>query len=157
LISPYYFDLDVYILSSADTGRRYHISRERQDDFAAQSQNKAEAAQKQGKFVNEIIPVVVNGQTISQDDGIRAGATAASLAKLKPVFKGDGTTHAGNASQLTDGAAAVILARRSVAKSLGLPILGKVVSVTTIGVPPRVSQFSIACVCEARSAEETPL
>lgn len=142
MISPYYFYLAVHIVSPTDIGYRYHISRERQDEFAARSQNKAEAAQKQGKFVDEIIPVIVNGQTVSQDDGIRAGATAASLAKLKPVFKSDGTTHAGNASQLTDGAAAVILARRSVAKSLGLPILGKVVSVTTIGVPPRVRHLS---------------
>lgn len=81
----------------------------------------------------------MNGQTVSQDDGIRAGATAASLAKLKPSFKADGTTHAGNASQLMDGAAAVILARRSVANKLGLPIIGKVVGVTSVGVPPRVS------------------
>lgn len=129
------------LLTTSSCGR-YQIPRARQDEFAAHSQNKAEAAQKQGKFVDEIIPVTVNGQTISQDDGIRAGATAASLAKLKPVFKADGTTHAGNASQLTDGAAAVILARRCVAKSLGLPILGKVVGVTTIGVPPRVCPFS---------------
>jgi acetyl-CoA acyltransferase 1 len=127
-----------YVLNDFAHSYRYKIPRTRQDEFAARSQNRAEAAQKAGKFDEEIIPVIVNGKTISKDDGIRAGATASSLSKLKPSFKEDGTTHAGNASQLTDGAAAVILARRSVAKSLGLPILGKVVGVTTIGVPPRV-------------------
>lgn len=70
--------------------------------------------------------------------GIRDGVTKESLSKLKPAFKKDGTTHAGNASQVSDGAAAVVLARRSVAKRLGLPILGKFVTSSVVGVPPRV-------------------
>jgi len=75
---------------------------------------------------------------VAADDGIRDGVTAESLSKLKPSFKKDGSTHAGNASQISDGAAAVLLARRSTAKRLGLPIVGKFVAASTVGVPPRV-------------------
>jgi acetyl-CoA acyltransferase 1 len=75
---------------------------------------------------------------VDADDGIRPGVTAESLAKLKPAFSKDGTTHAGNASQVSDGAAAVLLARRSVATKLGLPILGKYVVSAVVGVPPKV-------------------
>lgn len=75
---------------------------------------------------------------VDTDDGIRDGVTAQSLSKIKPAFKKDGATHAGNASQVSDGAAAVLLARRSVAKQLGLPILGKFVISTVVGVPPKI-------------------
>jgi acetyl-CoA acyltransferase 1 len=77
-------------------------------------------------------------KVISVDDGIRDGVTKEGLGKLKPAFDENGSTHAGNASQVSDGAAAVLLARRSVAKKLGLPILGKFVAATAVGVPPRV-------------------
>ena len=70
---------------------------------------------------------------VDTDDGIRDGVTAQSLSKIKPAFKKDGATHAGNASQVSDGAAAVLLARRSVAKQLGLPILGKFVISAVVG------------------------
>ena len=70
---------------------------------------------------------------IDTDDGIRPGVTAESLSKIKPAFKKDGFTHAGNASQVSDGAAAILLARRSVAKALGLPILGKFVISAVVG------------------------
>ncbi|KAL1407999.1 3-ketoacyl-CoA thiolase with broad chain length specificity [Vanrija albida] len=115
-----------------------HISRQKQDEFAASSYQKAEAAQNSGKFDGEIVPVTINGKTVTKDDGIRYGVTAESLSKVKPAFKADGTTHAGNASQVTDGAAACVLARRSVAERLGLPIIGKVVRVVAAGVPPRI-------------------
>lgn len=75
---------------------------------------------------------------VDSDDGIRAGVTKESLAKLKPAFSKDGFTHAGNASQVSDGAAAVLLARRSVAQKLGLPILGKYVVSSVVGVPPKL-------------------
>lgn len=75
---------------------------------------------------------------VDSDEGIREGVTAESLAKLKPAFAKDGSTHAGNASQVSDGAAAVILARRSVAQKLGLPILGKFVISAVVGVPPKL-------------------
>ncbi|CAK9781988.1 thiolase [Cutaneotrichosporon oleaginosum] len=116
----------------------YGLTREEQDEFAARSYQKAEAAQKSGRFDGEIVPVTVNGKTVTRDDCPRYGVTAESLKSIKPAFKADGTTHAGNSSQLTDGAAAVVLARRSVAEKLGLPIIGKVGAVVTAGVPPRV-------------------
>lgn len=75
---------------------------------------------------------------VDSDEGIREGVTAESLAKLKPAFAKDGSTHAGNASQVSDGAAAVILARRSTAQKLGLPILGKFVISAVVGVPPKL-------------------
>lgn len=75
---------------------------------------------------------------VNADDGMREGTTAEKLAKLKPAFQKGGSTTAGNSSQVTDGAAAVLLARRSVAESLGLPIHGRVVSYAVAGVPPDV-------------------
>ncbi|GJJ10867.1 hypothetical protein Clacol_005095 [Clathrus columnatus] len=110
-------------ITSENVAADYKISREVQDDFAAKSFQKAAAAQ-------EII--------VDYDDGVRDGVTRESLAKLKPAFSKDGSTHAGNASQVSDGAAAVLLARRSVAKHLKLPILGKFVTAAVVGVPPRI-------------------
>ncbi|KAH7885690.1 Thiolase, N-terminal domain-containing protein [Phlebopus sp. FC_14] len=134
--------------TSENVASDYGISRAKQDKFAAESFQKAAAAQKAGKFKDEIIPLkvkVVDPKTekvseivVDADEGIRDGVTAESLSKLKPSFKKDGSTHAGNASQISDGAAAVVLARRSVAKRLGLPIVGKYVAATTVGVPPRI-------------------
>ncbi|KAF8344521.1 acetyl-CoA acetyl transferase [Amanita rubescens] len=118
------------------------------DRFAVSSFQKAAVALKAGKFRAEIVPIktkVVDPKTekeveivVDSDDGIRDGVTYESLAKLKPAFAKGGSTHAGNASQVSDGAAAVLLARRSVAKRLGLPILGKYVTGVVAGVPPRI-------------------
>ncbi|KAJ7470435.1 acetyl-CoA acetyl transferase [Mycena latifolia] len=112
-------------ITSENVAADYSISREVQDAFAAHSFQKAAKAQKEGRFKAEILPS-------------RDGVTKESLAKLKPAFSKDGSTHAGNASQVSDGAAAVLLARRSVAKKLGLPIIGKYIAAATIGVPPRI-------------------
>ena len=153
-------------ITSENVAAEFGISRETQDKFSAESFQKAAAAQKAGKFKEEIVPLkvkVVDPKTentievvVDADDGIRDGVTAESLSKLKPSFKKDGSTHAGrprlndfcgcdsfqcrsgNASQISDGAAAVVLARRSVAKRLGLPILGKYVAAAVVGVPPRI-------------------
>ncbi|KAF8838420.1 thiolase [Paxillus ammoniavirescens] len=134
--------------TSENVASDFGISRERQDKFSAESFQKAAAAQKAGKFKDEIVPLkvkVVDPKSekvteivVDADDGIRDGVTAESLSKLKPSFKTDGSTHAGNASQISDGAAAVVLTRRSVAKRLGLPIVGKYVAATVVGVPPRI-------------------
>ncbi|KAH7929060.1 thiolase [Leucogyrophana mollusca] len=134
--------------TSENVASDFGISREVQDKFAAESFQKAAAAQKAGKFRDEIVPLkvkVVDPKTekvseiiVDADEGIRDGVTAESLAKLKPSFKKDGSTHAGNASQISDGAAAVVLCRRSVAKRLGLPIVGKYVAATAVGCPPRI-------------------
>ncbi|RDB16444.1 3-ketoacyl-CoA thiolase, peroxisomal [Hypsizygus marmoreus] len=134
--------------TSENVASDFNISRGDQDAFAAASFQKASAASKAGKFRAEILPVkakVIDPKTeevkevlVDHDDGIREGVTAESLGKLKPAFSKTGSTHAGNASQVSDGAAAVLLARRSVAKRLGLPIVGKFVGAATIGVPPRI-------------------
>ena len=135
-------------ITSENVAADFSIPRSVQDEFAARSYQKAAAAQKAGKFKDEILPISVTWVepktekettiVVDHDDGVRDGVTAQSLSKLKPAFKPDGSTHAGSASQVSDGAAAVLLARRSVARRLGLPILGKFVTSVVVGVPPRI-------------------
>lgn len=135
-------------ITSENVAAHYNITRATQDAFAAESFRRAAAAQKAGKFVAEIIPITVKQVdlkteeekevVVDSDDGIREGVTTESLAKLKPAFAKDGTTHAGNASQVSDGAAAVLLARRSIAKKLNLPILGRFITAAVVGVPPKI-------------------
>jgi acetyl-CoA acyltransferase 1 len=134
-------------ITSENVAAEFNITRAKQDAFAAESHRRAEAAQKAGLFNEEIIPVTVNVEdkdgnvrqvTVTADDGIRPGTTVEKLSKLKPAFSEDGTTTAGNASQVSDGAAAVLLMRRAKAQELGLPILGKFVTSATVGVPPNV-------------------
>ncbi|KAF6744653.1 acetyl-CoA acetyl transferase [Ephemerocybe angulata] len=135
-------------ITSENVAADYHISRDRQDAFAATSFQKAAKAQKEGRFKDEILPIKakwVDPKTekelevvVDSDDGIREGVTKEGLAKLKPAFKKDGSTHAGNASQVSDGAAAVLLTKRSTAKKHGLRVLGKFVTSAVVGVPPRI-------------------
>ncbi|ORZ37063.1 thiolase [Catenaria anguillulae PL171] len=130
-------------ITSENVAKEWQIPRSKQDALAAASHQKAAKAQQQGLFDEEIVPVTITKEdgteaVISKDDGIRANTTAEGLAKLKPAFSADGCTTAGNASQVSDGAAAVLLARRSVAQKLGLPIIGKFVNLAVVGVPPRV-------------------
>ncbi|OCF38911.1 acetyl-CoA acyltransferase [Kwoniella heveanensis CBS 569] len=135
-------------ITSENVAKQYNVSRDVQDTFAANSFGKAADAQKLGKFKSEIVPVKVKWSDpktedekeiiVDADDGIREGVTKEGLSKLKPAFSKEGTTHAGNASQVSDGAAAVLLARRSVAQKLGLPILGKYVVSSVVGVPPKL-------------------
>lgn len=123
------------------------IARKDQDAFAASSYQKALKAQQAGKFDEEIAPLTnvkyVDPKTdeekritVAKDDGIREGITAESLAKVKPAFAQDGSIHAGNASQISDGAAAVLLMKRSTAERLGQNIVGKFVSSSVVGVKP---------------------
>ncbi|KAF8989637.1 acetyl-CoA acetyl transferase [Cyathus striatus] len=133
-------------ITSENVAADYNITRLVQDAFAANSFAKAAKAQKAGKFREEIVPIktkIIVGEeerevVVDADDGIREGVTAESLAKLKPAFSKTGTTHAGNASQVSDGAAAVILTTRALAKKLNLPILGKFITSSVAGVPPRI-------------------
>ncbi|CAN6664515.1 3-ketoacyl-CoA thiolase, peroxisomal [Trichomonascus vanleenenianus] len=133
--------------TSENVAKMYNISREDQDKFAASSYQKAEKAQAAGLFDEEIIPITTqvldaddNAKTVTvtADDGVRKGVTAESLSKLRPAFSKEGSTHAGNASQVSDGAGAVVLMRRSVAEKLGQPILAKYVHCKVVGVPPEV-------------------
>nr|XP_010933143.1 3-ketoacyl-CoA thiolase 2, peroxisomal isoform X2 [Elaeis guineensis] len=135
-------------MTSEIVAQRYGITRREQDQAAVESHSRAAAAAAAGKFKEEIIPVTTKivdpktGEekrvTISVDDGIRPGTSVSVLAKLKPAFKKDGTTTAGNASQVSDGAGAVLLMRRDVAMQKGLPILGVFRSFGAVGVDPAV-------------------
>ena len=122
------------------------ITRQIQDEFAASSFQKAWKAQQEGLFDEEIVPITVKYTdpktdeektiTVTKDDGIRQGMTAESLGKIRAAFAKDGTIHAGNASQVSDGAAAVLLMKRSTAEKLGQTILGKFVAASVAGVDP---------------------
>ena len=129
-------------MTSDTVAKEFNVSREKQDQFAALSHANALKAQKQGWFKDEIVPanVLVDGNptVIDQDDGIRPGTTPEKLAKLRAAFGEGGTTTAGNASQVSDGASAVLLMRRSIAKKLGLKPLAKWVSSAVVGVPPHI-------------------
>lgn len=131
---------------SEDMARDRNIARAAQDAFAASSYQKALKAQQAGLFDEEIHPLSVqftdpkSGETktitVSKDDGVRPGITAESLAKIRPAFAENGSIHAGNASQISDGAAAVLLMKRSTAERLGQTILGKYVAASIVGVKP---------------------
>ncbi|KAI0217351.1 3-ketoacyl-CoA thiolase with broad chain length specificity [Massospora cicadina] len=134
-------------ITSENVSKEFNVAREKQDKMAAESHHKASEAQEKGYFNEEIVPVntiVMDKEgnakktTISQDDGIRKGTTPESLKKLKPAFDENGFTTAGNASQVSDGAAAVLLMRRSKALELKLPIIGKYITSAVVGVPPRI-------------------
>ena len=121
---------------------KWQLSREEQDQFAVASQNKAEAAQKAGKFKDEIIAFTVPGRKgdviVDQDEYIRHGATLESMTKLKPAFSKDGTVTAGNASGLNDGAAGVVLMTAAEAQKRGLTPLARIASWATAGVDPAI-------------------
>jgi acetyl-CoA C-acetyltransferase len=118
------------------------ITREDQDRFAVLSQNRAEAAQKAGKFDAEIAPVTIKGRkgdtVVDKDEYIRAGSTYEAMAGLRPAFSKDGTVTAGNASGLNDGAAALVLMREADAVGRGLTPLARIASWATAGVDPAV-------------------
>jgi acetyl-CoA C-acetyltransferase len=111
------------------------ISREEQDEFAARSHQRAAAATKNGTLAEEIIPVAVRDAEITEDEGIRPDTTAASLSRLRPAFAREGTITAGNASQISDGAAALVVTSRQFATSRGLSILAEIGSWGTVAGP----------------------
>jgi acetyl-CoA C-acetyltransferase len=128
--------------TAENVAQRWQLTRDEQDKFAVASQNKAEAAQKAGKFKDEIAPVTVPGRkgdvVVDQDEYIRAGTTLDSVAKLRPAFSKDGTVTAGNASGINDGAAAVVLMSAAEAEKRGLTSLARIVSWATAGVDPAI-------------------
>jgi len=124
-------------ITAENVADKWEISRKDQDDFALLSQVKAEKAQKEKKFLEEIIPVVFNGKNkLKIDEHPRAGMTLDRLKKLKPSFKSNGTVTPGNASGINDGAAALVLMRSSEAEKRDLKPLAKIVSWATCGVDP---------------------
>ncbi len=128
--------------TAENVARAYQITREEQDAFALRSQQKASAAQKSGRFKDEIAPVTVKGRkgdtVVSDDEYIRHDASAEAMAKLRPAFTKDGTVTAGNASGINDGAAALVLMTASEAAKRGLKPLARIVAFATAGVDPAV-------------------
>jgi acetyl-CoA C-acetyltransferase len=128
--------------TAENVAQRWQITREQQDEFAARSQMKAEAAQKAGRFKDEIVPVTVQtrrGDTVvDSDEHPKHGTTVEVLAKLRPAFDKNGTVTAGNASGINDGAAAVVLMTAAAADRRGLKPLGRIVSWATAGVDPAI-------------------
>ncbi|BBB27688.1 acetyl-CoA C-acetyltransferase [Amphritea japonica] len=137
-------------ITTENIAAKYGFTREEQDAFAAASQNKAEAAQKAGKFDDEIIPVVIpkrrgDDVVFDTDEQPRHGATAEALGKLRPAFKKDGTVTAGNASTINDGAAAVIVCSAEKAAELGLPVLATIKAYASAGVEPSIMGTGPIC------------
>jgi acetyl-CoA C-acetyltransferase len=129
-------------ITAENVAEKWQITREAQDKFATASQNKAEAAQKAGKFKDEIVPVTISGRKgdviVADDEYIKPGTNIEILAKLRPAFKKDGTVTAGNASGLNDGAAALILMSAENAARRGLKPLARIASWATAGVDPAI-------------------
>ncbi len=129
-------------VTAENVAKKYNISRQEQDEFAVASQNKAEAAQKAGKFKDEILPFEIvqkKGSTVfDTDEFIKHGTTLESLSGLRPAFAKDGTVTAGNASGLNDGAAAVVMMTATMARDLGLTPLAKIKAYASAGLDPSI-------------------
>jgi acetyl-CoA C-acetyltransferase len=128
--------------TAENVAARFGISRADQDAFAAASQQKAEAAQKAGRFVAEIVPINIPSKkeaiTFDSDEFPKHGTTVESLAALRPAFAKEGTVTAGNASGINDGAAAVVMMSAQNAKALGLPPLARIAAYSSAGVDPKI-------------------
>jgi acetyl-CoA C-acetyltransferase len=128
--------------TAENVAREFQITRQSQDEFAVHSQNKAEAAQKAGKFDAEIVPFTVKTRkgdiVVDKDEYIRHGTTMETVAKLKPAFHKEGTVTAGNASGINDGAGAVVLMSADLAARRGITPMARIVSWATAGVDPAV-------------------
>jgi acetyl-CoA C-acetyltransferase len=128
--------------TAENVAAQWQITRDMQDAFAVASQNKAEAAQKAGKFADEIVPFVIKSKkgdiTVDQDEYIRHGATLDAMAKLRPAFVKDGTVTAANASGLNDGAAAALLMSEDEAARRGITPLARIASYATVGLDPSI-------------------
>ncbi len=127
-------------ITAENVADAYHVTREDMDQYALRSQQRAAAAIDAGKFEEEIIPITVHGRkgdtVITTDEHVRRDTTLEKLAKLKPTFKADGRVTAGNSSGMNDASSGVLLMEEELAKSLGLPVLARVVATATTGVSP---------------------
>src|SRR5437660_8086936 len=128
--------------TAENVAKQWQITRRQQDEFAVASQNKAEAAQKAGKFKDEIVPVTIKGRkgdvVVDSDEYLRHGTTLDAVAKLRPAFEKDGTVTAGNASGINDGAAALVLMKASQAAKENRKVLARIVSWAHAGVDPSI-------------------
>ncbi len=130
------YDLVNQGISAEMIADKWDISRAELDELAVVSHARAQQATEEGRFNNEILPFTVGDETYTTDQGIRPGTNVESLAKLKPAFKEDGKVTAGNASQVSDGAAALLIMAREKADELGLKPRAKIVDQTCVGVDP---------------------
>ncbi len=128
--------------TAENVAKQWQLTREEQDAFAVASQNKAEAAQKEGRFKDEIAPVAIKTRkgdiVVDADEYIRHGATMDAMAKLRPAFDKEGTVTAGNASGLNDGAAVTLLMTESEAERRGIAPMARIASYATVGVDPKI-------------------
>ena len=128
--------------TAENVAKQFQITRDTQDEFAVGSQNKAEAAQKAGRFSDEIVPVTIKGRkgdtVVDQDEYIRHGATLDAMQKLRPAFDKEGTVTAANASGINDGAGAVVLMTEAEAARRGITPLARIASWATAGVDPAI-------------------
>lgn len=128
--------------TAENVAEKFGLTRQEQDEFALASQHKAEAALKEGRFKDEIVPYVVKGRkgdiTVDSDEYIRQGATIEALQKLRPAFSKEGSVTAGNASGINDGAAAVLVMSEDEAARRGLTPLARIASYATAGVDPKI-------------------
>ncbi|RAI39620.1 acetyl-CoA C-acetyltransferase [Rhodoplanes roseus] len=129
-------------VTAENVAKKWQITKLEQDEFAVASQNKAEAAQKAGKFKDEIVPVTIKSKkgdtVVDTDEFPRHGATIEQMTKVRPAFDKEGSVTAANASGINDGAAMVVLMRRSDAEKAGLPILARIASWAHAGVDPAI-------------------
>lgn len=134
-----HFDLESLEMgmTAERVAEKYDVSRAAQDEFAARSQQRAHEATENGRFDDEIVPIETEDGVVEEDEGIRPGTTFEALQDLPPVFKEDGTVTAGNASQLSDGAAATLVTSEAFAEDYGLDILAYVGDNAVAGVDPR--------------------
>jgi len=123
-------------ISAEMIAARWEIARSEQDELGLRSHRLAARAREEGRFDQEIVPFVVDGQTLASDQGIRDDTSLEQLAALKPAFKQNGTVTAGNSSQISDGAAAVLLMARETAEQLGIAPRARIFDATTVGVDP---------------------
>lgn len=130
-------------VTAENIAEKYHISREMQDAFANQSQQKAHQATINGKFNNEIVPLIdAEGNEMTSDEGIRANSSVEKLATLKTIFKEQGTVTGGNASSINDGSSALILMEESYAKAHGFEILGLIGDYAEVGCDPQYMGYA---------------
>ena len=138
-------------LTAEAVAKQFNVSREDQDEFAFNSHQKALKAQAEGKFDKQIVPITIeqtfineNGKketksyTVNKDEGPRADTTLVALGKLKPVFSADGSVTAGNSSQMSDGAAFVLIMSEELVKELGIAPIARLVNFASAGVEPRI-------------------
>lgn len=134
-------------ITAENLAEQFKVSREEQDEWALMSHKRAVAAIKEGKFKNEIVPVIIKTrkgeEVVDRDEHPRSDLTIEMLANQKPAFKKDGTVTAGNASSLNDGGASIVLSSADKAKDLGLKPMAKIVATASAGVDPKIMGFGV--------------